>query len=140
MVKFGLLHRSAMNVRAVPPCAGEDARTTAGETPALRSSARPRHRDQVQLLPTTAETPALRSSAESYGHSGSRRHMRTCGRRLLTRDAAAHCIQIQAAFFRDFDCRANTFASKRWRSEEHTSELQSRFDLVCRLLLEKKKN
>src|SRR5699024_6292875 len=29
---------------------------------------------------------------------------------------------------------------KRWgmRSEEHTSELQSRFDLVCRLLLEKK--
>src|SRR5699024_11403907 len=27
-----------------------------------------------------------------------------------------------------------------WRSEEHTSELQSRFDLVCRLLLEKKKS
>src|SRR5438067_5720862 len=27
----------------------------------------------------------------------------------------------------------------RARSEEHTSELQSRFDLVCRLLLEKKK-
>src|SRR5699024_12152137 len=26
------------------------------------------------------------------------------------------------------------------RSEEHTSELQSRFDLVCRLLLEKKKH
>src|SRR5206468_11862971 len=25
-----------------------------------------------------------------------------------------------------------------WRSEEHTSELQSRSDLVCRLLLEKK--
>src|SRR3970282_2350425 len=26
----------------------------------------------------------------------------------------------------------------RWRSEEHTSELQSHHDLVCRLLLEKK--
>src|SRR5699024_11236643 len=26
------------------------------------------------------------------------------------------------------------------RSEEHTSELQSRFDLVCRLLLEQKKD
>src|SRR5699024_12021129 len=26
-----------------------------------------------------------------------------------------------------------------FRSEEHTSELQSRFDIVCRLLLEKKK-
>src|SRR5437868_11349168 len=30
-------------------------------------------------------------------------------------------------------------APRRRRSEEHTSELQSRFDLVCRLLLEKKK-
>src|SRR5699024_11879865 len=30
--------------------------------------------------------------------------------------------------------------ASRCRSEEHTSELQSRFDLVCRLLLEKKKN
>src|SRR2546422_3549826 len=26
---------------------------------------------------------------------------------------------------------------RRWRSEEHTSELQSRLHLVCRLLLEK---
>ena len=33
---------------------------------------------------------------------------------------------------------ANT-TSNPARSEEHTSELQSRFDLVCRLLLEKKK-
>src|SRR3712207_6942745 len=30
-------------------------------------------------------------------------------------------------------------ASSAWRSEEHTSELQSRQYLVCRLLLEKKK-
>src|SRR2546430_7764216 len=29
---------------------------------------------------------------------------------------------------------------RRWRSEEHTSELQSQSNLVCRLLLEKKKN
>src|SRR5258707_4359250 len=35
----------------------------------------------------------------------------------------------------------NTFAARRMeRSEEHTSELQSRQYLVCRLLLEKKKN
>src|SRR5690349_22427639 len=32
-----------------------------------------------------------------------------------------------------------TFSSGWCRSEEHTSELQSRRDLVCRLLLEKKK-
>src|SRR5205809_5808231 len=30
--------------------------------------------------------------------------------------------------------------ARRVRSEEHTSELQSRLHLVCRLLLEKKKN
>src|SRR2546429_4686566 len=32
------------------------------------------------------------------------------------------------------------FANDPVRSEEHTSELQSRLHLVCRLLLEKKKN
>src|SRR5690554_7788535 len=37
--------------------------------------------------------------------------------------------------------RASSFSTrKRPRSEEHTSELQSRPHLVCRLLLEKKKN
>src|SRR5206468_5481926 len=38
----------------------------------------------------------------------------------------------------DFDVRAGRTSKS--RSEEHTSELQSRSDLVCRLLLEKKKN
>src|SRR5437868_12430183 len=39
------------------------------------------------------------------------------------------------------DCLRRSSARPRSsaRSEEHTSELQSRFDLVCRLLLEKKK-
>src|SRR5207249_9936947 len=36
---------------------------------------------------------------------------------------------------RSNQCRGSSYC----RSEEHTSELQSRFDLVCRLLLEKKK-
>src|SRR5207247_11315917 len=34
---------------------------------------------------------------------------------------------------------AHSSADSSYRSEEHTSELQSRVDLVCRLLLEKKK-
>src|SRR5699024_11490814 len=38
-----------------------------------------------------------------------------------------------SAFLNSRICRSSK------RSEEHTSELQSRFDLVCRLLLEKKK-
>src|SRR5207249_9658522 len=40
---------------------------------------------------------------------------------------------------RAFLQRSSTY-KRPLRSEEHTSELQSRFDLVCRLLLEKKKN
>src|SRR5689334_24018876 len=35
--------------------------------------------------------------------------------------------------------RVSAAASRHGRSEEHTSELQSQFHLVCRLLLEKKK-
>src|SRR5436309_8964628 len=34
---------------------------------------------------------------------------------------------------------ASVSSSRRYRSEEHTSELQSRENIVCRLLLEKKK-
>src|SRR2546422_8086556 len=36
--------------------------------------------------------------------------------------------------------RKEDLAPEEIRSEEHTSELQSRLHLVCRLLLEKKKN
>src|SRR5207249_7791149 len=36
------------------------------------------------------------------------------------------------------DLALRGFGAEQRRSEEHTSELQSRFDLVCRLLLEKK--
>src|SRR5438094_2491681 len=37
------------------------------------------------------------------------------------------------------DVAGGEAAARRVRSEEHTSELQSPYDLVCRLLLEKKK-
>src|SRR2546429_6632656 len=40
----------------------------------------------------------------------------------------------------DGGCRDSALARQTLRSEEHTSELQSRLHLVCRLLLEKKKN
>src|SRR5690606_41388138 len=51
---------------------------------------------------------------------------RGVSRRLLNRGTRITC------------CQASLFQSH--RSEEHTSELQSRENLVCRLLLEKKKN
>src|SRR5690625_3441028 len=38
-----------------------------------------------------------------------------------------------------YDQGIGMFAARAWRSEEHTSELQSRGHIVCRLLLERKK-
>src|SRR5256885_4771132 len=48
------------------------------------------------------------------------------------------------SYFQSIDCfriifRSSALGSKGDRSEEHTSELQSPCNLVCRLLLEKKK-
>src|SRR6266496_4724003 len=52
----------------------------------------------------------------------------------------ANSSPIASALKQFFVC-SRSIATKhaRQRSEEHTSELQSRRDLVCRLLLEKKK-
>src|SRR5438067_10297675 len=64
-----------------------------------------------------------RDDAETSGEKISRKHESMVGRTTgrLSRS------------------RARRESMRRKRSEEHTSELQSRFDLVCRLLLEKKK-
>src|SRR3712207_7033601 len=56
----------------------------------------------------------------------------SCTRVRFTRCLRAKVCSQLMVLFRD--------QSKRLRSEEHTSELQSRQYLVCRLLLEKKKN
>src|SRR5690606_41429761 len=55
-----------------------------------------------------------------------RLHLRIQGGLPLCRIGTGHCL---------FVCLRRSFL----RSEEHTSELQSRENLVCRLLLEKKK-
>src|SRR5699024_2317927 len=64
-----------------------------------------------------------------------------------SRDSHGRALEILTPFSaenRDADARAFAALLRHLaevdRSEEHTSELQSRFDLVCRLLLEKKKN
>src|SRR5438067_9933858 len=49
-------------------------------------------------------------------------------------DPAIHARRVAETF-----ARVREAVGQVIRSEEHTSELQSRFDLVCRLLLEKKK-
>src|SRR5437868_7947965 len=58
------------------------------------------------------------------------------------RDAGEYNIPLDAKFKSGvyyYTLSAGDRQLERKRSEEHTSELQSRFDLVCRLLLEKKK-
>src|SRR5438445_5004382 len=55
-----------------------------------------------------------------------------------TRKAPHGVLEVDWPFFGEM-CRALALKIFRDRSEEHTSELQSRQYLVCRLLLEKKK-
>src|SRR5256885_12607389 len=51
-----------------------------------------------------------------------------------------HVLSVQWQFEWTMTCsRADTWWWQQGRSEEHTSELQSPCNLVCRLLLEKKK-
>src|SRR5690349_23623185 len=59
------------------------------------------------------------------------------GRRALARTSNTPGRTQQLLFFGG--ARPLTLVDMPGRSEEHTSELQSRRDLVCRLLLEKKK-
>src|SRR5437868_12032544 len=61
----------------------------------------------------------------------SRRRTISCARRFIR---SPRCSSARLPHAPLPKCNATS------RSEEHTSELQSRFDLVCRLLLEKKKN
>src|SRR5437773_5631534 len=48
-------------------------------------------------------------------------------------------LTVRQPWARDPSFYATVFGERSDRSEEHTSELQSHHDLVCRLLLEKKK-
>src|SRR5260221_3310938 len=51
----------------------------------------------------------------------------------------SHEIHCDRRLYREFHTCDTIFDRNVFRSEEHTSELQSHSDLVCRLLLEKKK-
>src|SRR2546427_9222662 len=58
-----------------------------------------------------------------------------CCELLHTVTCPERALLIVTAEIRDL----RQIATVAWRSEEHTSELQSQSNLVCRLLLEKKK-
>src|SRR5947207_6070623 len=65
---------------------------------------------------------------------------RRIGRRSIARSNGSNCARVSTTTIRSrrFFSKSNV-ARTSARSEEHTSELQSHSDLVCRLLLEKKK-
>src|SRR5699024_6316669 len=56
----------------------------------------------------------------------------------LEQDLTAKQRKHAYSYLRRLTRRYKYTPRKHYRSEEHTSELQSRFDIVCRLLLEKK--
>src|SRR5699024_12860615 len=63
-------------------------------------------------------------------------HLPGCLRRIAPASQKDRLLAICTGIY----CRGCRCDAPKARSEEHTSELQSRFDLVCRLLLEKKNN
>src|SRR5690606_39294933 len=92
---------------------------------------------------TTASCPKCLSTAECvYVPTGPKKAI-LCGASrarqadIISRNRRAMVVSDNGPSLRSITLR-NTCAS-RSRSEEHTSELQSRENLVCRLLLEKKK-
>src|SRR5207249_6755569 len=89
----------------------------------------------------------MMTSARPIAMSKSRVQTRISLRSVFAEDAAPLAAPADAFAKSGEDRRESGFSGEVteprcfWseRSEEHTSELQSRFDLVCRLLLEKKK-
>src|SRR5699024_12567581 len=63
----------------------------------------------------------------------------TCTTWIWHRNRSIARARVCTACCVSWACRLTSCSGIPPRSEEHTSELQSRFDLVCRLLLEKKK-
>src|SRR2546421_6564527 len=98
----------------------DESRSVAESIPAARN-ARARDSRLSAYTRTPSETkPGLKFTMTMPPFGGT-------SRRIESGTSRAWCVKARAD-----ECEN--------RSEEHTSELQSRSDLVCRLLLEKKKN
>src|SRR5690606_41746950 len=86
------------------------------------------------LFRSATRLPSCLSGARRWRSSQSSLHARCC--RTQSRGRLPRCDRT---CLRTSCCRSRGTKPKGHRSEEHTSELQSRENLVCRLLLEKKK-
>src|SRR5712692_7301349 len=96
----------------------------------------PSDMSSILFFPSYADKLQYRSFPTRSGDHSTR--FEVLGTTWSTRDSAAtrspHSRQR-----RDCVPRSSAASMRSSRSEEHTSELQSQFHLVCRLLLEKKK-
>src|SRR3712207_7144243 len=70
---------------------------------------------------------------------GELNELRAADLRFTPEEAAAFLDEVMGLQLSAEDVAELETRTEGWRSEEHTSELQSRQYLVCRLLLEKKK-
>src|SRR5699024_11709611 len=102
---------------------------------------RPARRGMSRISHIPASSSSTRGAPADEASGG------PCGRWPI---AVASCAFTSAVESKSSRSMSHAADWERWRkrgipladdlrSEEHTSELQSRFDLVCRLLLEKKK-
>src|SRR5690348_2983021 len=88
----------------------------------------------ANYLPTSAQAQAVANFLKSAGFTNIKI---SASRMLVNADGTA--AVASRAFHTSF-AQVRTSDGRTARSEEHTSELQSPVHLVCRLLLEKKKN
>src|SRR5947207_10793711 len=86
------------------------------------------------LFPYTTSSDLAAGCGTKRSETSPNRATTYQARRSEVRVAAVRSHSIRSA-----SKPARRPAARRARSEEHTSELQSHSDLVCRLLLEKKK-
>src|SRR5438445_13851236 len=120
-----------MSSAASPPAA----RTTRNSAARIASSAS-RTRSSSSTIRTVAGSMGRRAPSH---RTGDRRDGRLLAEDLVEHGALLEALEARRGQFAVAHRVAHPAPQGPQRSEEHTSELQSRQYLVCRLLLEKKK-
>src|SRR5688572_32756750 len=84
------------------------------------------------------ELPAQKQHFKVTGKNDERESYKEQQNRVIKSFKALFAVHVELAEDENKGCHDRSYSQEN-RSEEHTSELQSQSNLVCRLLLEKKK-
>src|SRR5437870_13328263 len=147
-VEFGPVNPKSIAILQLA-APGNTASASAGSSPRGPSARNRSTWDSANATPPSAD-PIIAPIRSRSSCAGSSAASLTANRALVTASWEKRSRRL-ARFASRWSCGRksgisaamrllNGAGSKRVRSEEHTSELQSRGHLVCRLLLEKKKN